>query len=66
LKALKTGTRIVPYSAALISSRVSASSGTVSRRVSDFSEPTTEPSDWHADEPKMDNRMDNVGHDSAA
>jgi hypothetical protein len=31
--------------------------------VSDFSEPTTQPSDWHADEPKMDNWMDNIGHD---
>jgi hypothetical protein len=31
--------------------------------VNDFSEPTTEPSDWHADEPKMDNWMDDHGHD---
>jgi hypothetical protein len=31
--------------------------------VNDFSEPTTEPSDWHADEPKMDSRMDDRGHD---
>ncbi len=43
--------------------RCTETHGDLNVLVSDLSELTTEPSDWRADEPRMDNWMDDRGHE---